>query len=205
MELHIKPLWDPSDTVSVELDEDRRELVVRAGAERRQFVLREQRRGRLHWVERSPGRRGARNVPVSVGEVVCHCLREYEAEARVCELSADVAARALARGGRWAALGRRLADQARAAQRVQRVSTLPFQVLFEHHANAAREEHVTARAADRAGYLMADGRADTQQLLRRIGLARDQGSAREARRSVQYDTAVALCRAVEVEPVELGL
>ena len=41
MNLRIKPLWDPTGSVAVEVDDDRHELVVRAGGELFQFVLRE--------------------------------------------------------------------------------------------------------------------------------------------------------------------
>jgi hypothetical protein len=93
MALEIRPAWDRSETVMLKLCDHRRELVVSAGGERMQFVLREARLGRIHWVERAPGRRGARNVPVSVGDVVCHCLREWDAEQRVIELSLAAADR----------------------------------------------------------------------------------------------------------------
>src|SRR5215216_5115848 len=51
MGLRIRPLWDPTGTVSLEIDEERRELVVSAEGERLRFVLREDRPERLGWVE----------------------------------------------------------------------------------------------------------------------------------------------------------
>ncbi|MBD0282651.1 MAG: hypothetical protein ICV69_10725 [Thermoleophilaceae bacterium] len=207
MAVEIRPVWDRSETVSVRVCEQRGELIVRAGGERMQFVLREERRGRIHWVERAPGRRGARNVPVSVGDVVCHCLREWDAEQRVIELSLGVAARAHRRGGRWERAAKRLAGQAHAARRRESVSTLPFQILFQHQSDPEREGPLTpSLAAERIGY-HAGGRPDTSRLLRRLGLAdqRD-GSARKPRRqrSVGYRTGPELCRAIDVDPVELG-
>jgi hypothetical protein len=206
--LEIRPVWDRSETVRLRLCEERRELVVSTGGERMHFVLREALPGRIHWVERAPGRRGARNVPVSVGDVVCHCLREWDAEQRVIELSLAVAARAQRRGGRWERAARRLASQAHAARRRESVSTLPFQILFQHLSDPEREGPLSpSLAADRIGYL-AGGRPDTSRLLRRLGLAdqRD-GTARKPRRqrSVGYRTGLELCRAIDVDPVELGL
>jgi hypothetical protein len=206
--LEIRPGWDRSETVRLRLCEERRELVVSTGGERMHFVLREALPGRIHWVERAPGRRGARNVPVSVGDVVCHCLREWDAEQRVIELSLAVAARAQRRGGRWERAAKRLAGQAYAARRRESVSTLPFQILFHHLSDPQRERPLTTSlAAERIGY-RAGGRPDTSRLLRRLGLAdqRD-GSVRKPRRqrSVGYRTGLELCRAIDVDPVELGL
>jgi hypothetical protein len=209
MGLQIRPLWDPTGSVSVEVDEARRELVVTANGGRTQFVLRERQPGRLGWVEQAPGRRGARNVPVSVGDVVCHCLREWDAEQAVLALSERAAARATARGGQWEAAGRRVAGQVRAAPRRRRVSTLPFRVLLEHRSGGAEAGAPTvARAAERAAYLTATGRSDTQRLRRRSGLAQHRDGHRDQpgwQRSVRYETGLALCRAVELDPVELGL
>ena len=116
---------------------------------------------------------GCRPDTSSVGEVVCHCLREWEAEQQVLELSRRAARRALRRGGPWAGPGRRLGDQATAARRGRRVSTLPFQVLFaERSSPRAHEAPLSATlAARRIGYEAAGGRCDTQRLLRRLGLA----------------------------------
>ncbi|MCA1679268.1 MAG: hypothetical protein LC777_10150 [Actinobacteria bacterium] len=207
MGTQIKPLWDPTGTVSVEVDQDRRELVVRAGAQLIEFALGEERPERLGWVERRAEDGRVRSRHVSVGEVVCHCLREWEAEQQVLELSRRAARWARARGGPWVGPGRRLGDQATSTPRRQRVSTLPFQVLFAQRLSGQGGPRLTATlAAQRMGY-EAGGRCDTQRLLRRIGLAsHSDGHGRTWRqRSVGYDTGVALCRAVEVDPVELGL
>ena len=205
MGLSVRPLWDPTGTVSVEVDDERGRVVVTARDERLTFVLRESRPERLGWLERRVQDGRVRRRRVSVGEVACHCLREWEAEQRVLALSRQAAARALARGGRWTDPGRRLADQVRAARRRRRVSTLPFRVLLEHRSGGGL---TAAVAADRAGYRLADGRSDTQRLLRRCGLARhrDGRNGRSPKqRTVRYQTGVALCRAVAVDPGELGL
>lgn len=207
MGAQIRPLWDPTGEVSVELDERSRELVVRARGERLEFELREDRPERLGWIERRvlDGRVGRRRVPV--GDVVCHCLRELEAEEGVLALSRRAARRALRLGGPWSGPGRRLSDQATAARRRQRISTLPFQVLFEHRA-AGEHALTSAVAAERIGYRTPAGRGDTERLRRRLGLApqRDgRGAEGRLQRAVRYETGLALCRAVDVDPVELGL
>jgi hypothetical protein len=209
MGLEIKPLWDPTGTVSVEVDDECPELIVRAEAEELRFVLKEDRADRLGWVEYRHVNGPVRRRRVSVGEVVCHCLREWEAEQWVLAMSRRAARRALARGGRWAAAGRRLADQTQNAPGRRLVSTLPFRVLLGHRSNAVGEA-VTAisTAAQRSGYLTTHGRSDTQRLRRRAGVAgcRDgRGERSHLQRSVRYETGLALCRAVGVDPVELGL
>ena len=209
MGLLIRPLWDPSGTVSVEVGDECPELVVRTEAEVLRFVLKEDRADRLGWVEYRHANRVVRRRRVAVGEVVCHCLREWDAEQWVLELSRQAARRAQARGGRWGVAGRRLADQTRNAVARRLVSTLPFQVLLGHRSGAAGEAVLDiATAAQRGGYLTTDGRSDTQRLRRRAGVAgcRDgRGERIQMQRSVRYETGVALCRAVDVDPVELGL
>jgi hypothetical protein len=70
MGLRIKPLWDPTGSVSVEFDEERRELVVRTGGELLRFVLSEERPDRLGWVECRTAHGAVRRRRVAVGEVV---------------------------------------------------------------------------------------------------------------------------------------
>ena len=206
MGVQIRPLWDPTGSVSVEIDEERRELVVSARGERLEFALCEERPERLGWVERRVEAGRVRQQRVAVGDVVCHCLRELDAEQGVLAVSRAAARRARARGGPWSGPGRKLADQVAAARRGQRVSTLPFRVLFEHRSRPGRSL-TTALAAERIGYRMADGRGDTERLKRRLGLASHDGRGGRGycQRSVRYETGLALCRAVEVDPVELGL
>lgn len=209
MALLIRPLWDPTGAVSVEVDDDGAEVVVRTESEVLRFGLTEERPDRLGWVELRQTNGTVRGRRVAVGEVVCHCLREWDAEQLVLELSREAARRALARGGRWAAAGRRLADQTRSASARRLVSTLPFQVLLGHRPSAVRDAVMDiATAAQRSGFVTADGRSDTQRLRRRAGVARHfdgRGGGSRWQRVVRYETGVALCRAVEVDPVELGL
>jgi hypothetical protein len=206
--LEIRPVWDRGGTVSLRLCEQRRELVVSADGELTEYRLREDAPDRLGWVEHRRGRGGARRRRVPVGEVVCACLREWEAEQRVIELSLAAAERARRRGGRWPAAAKRLAEQARSARRRSRVSTLPFRVVFRHLSDAGRERPLTSSlAAERIGYTAA-GRPDTSRLERRLGLAgqrdRRAGGARR-QRFVGYRTGLELCRAIDLDPVELGL
>jgi hypothetical protein len=209
MGLQIRPLWDPTGTVTVEVDDDRRELTVRTELDVLQFVLREDRPDRLGWVEGRGANGTARRRRVPVGEVVCHCLREWEAEQHVLRLSRQAASRALRRGGPWARAGKRLADQARGASTRRLVSTLPFQVLFAHRPAGGGPGVIgTATAALRVGFVTADGRSDTQRLRRRAGVARHRdgrGGRSRWQRSVRYETGLALCRAAGVDPVDLGL
>jgi hypothetical protein len=126
----------------------------------------------------------------------------------VIELSLAAAERARRRGGRWPAAAKRLAEQARSARRRSRVSTLPFQVLFRQLSDPGRERPLTSSlAAERIGYTAA-GRPDTSRLERRIGVRgqrdRRAGGARR-QRFVGYRTGVELCRAIDLDPVELGL
>ena len=208
MALEIRPGWDRSETVRLRLCGERRELVVSARGELIHYRLREDTPDRLGWVEQRLDRGLVRRRRVAVGDVACACLREWDAEQRVIELSRGAAARAQRRGGRWERAAKRLAGQACAARRRESVSTLPFQVLFQHLSDPEREGPLTTSlAAERIGY-RAGGRPDTSRLLRRLGLAdqRD-GTARQTRRqrSVGYRTGLELCRAIDVDPVELGL
>jgi hypothetical protein len=208
MTLEIKPSWDRSETVRLRLCEERRELVVTADGEESRYRLREGTPDRLGWVERRLERGRLRRRRVPVGEVVCACLREWEAEQRVIELSLAAAERARRRGGRWPAAAKRLAEQARSARRRSRVSTLPFQVLFRQLSDPGRERPLTSSlAAERVGYTAA-GRPDTSRLERRLGLRgqRDRrGGGARRQRFVGYRTGLELCRAIDLDPVELGL
>lgn len=208
MAVEIRPGWDRGGTVRLRLCEERRELVVGAGGELTHYRLREDAPDRLGWVERRLERGLVRRRRVAVSDVACACLREWDAEQRVIELSLAAAARAHRRGGRWERAAKRLAGQAYAARQRESVSTLPFQVLFQHLSDPEREGPLSpSLAAERIGY-RAGGRPDTSRLLRRLGLAdqRDGTAGRTRRqRSVGYRTGLELCRAIDVDPVELGL
>jgi hypothetical protein len=208
MRLDIRPMWDPGDSVRLTLCDQRRELVVAADGEVVQYLLRDHRPDRLGWVERRLEDGLVRRRRVTVGEVVCACLREWEAEQLVLELSRSAARRALRRGGAWRPAGERLAHQARSARGRGRVSALPFQVLFRHRRDPAREQPLSGNlAAERIGFT-ADGAPDSTRLLRRLGLADqccEHTGERRRQRAVGYRTGLALCEAIGVDPVELGL
>ena len=207
MTVECRPIWDPSGSVSVRVDRARGELVLRGGGELWQFCLSQERPERLGWSERSAQDGSVAHRAVSVGAVVCACLREWEAEEAVLELSRVAAAQARARGERWRAAARRLEAQVAAGRGGARVCALPFQVLFRHRSGESQEQPLSvSAAAERVGYRTADGRPDTQRLRRRMGLAAHSDIHGErCQRTVGYRTGLALCQAIDVDPVELGL
>ena len=80
-------------------------------------------------------------------------------------------------------------------------------MLFQHLRAQPQGPLTSSLAAERVGY-RAGGRPDTSRLERRLGLRgqRDGRTGKAARqRWVGYRTGVALCRAIDVDPVELGL
>jgi hypothetical protein len=150
-------------------------------------------------VRRTPPRR---RVPV--GEVVAHCLREWDAEQEVLAITARAVREAARRGRAWRPAAKRLRAQADSARRSRRLAVLPFQLLWRE---LTPGEVSASTAARRAGFRMADGRADMARLERRLGLKPCRhGDGRGSRNSrVNYDTGVALCRALGRDPAELGL
>lgn len=137
MGAQIRPLWDPTGTVSVAVDQERGELVVSARGSDSSSLWPRSAPQRLGWVERRSedgrgadparlGRGGGLPLPARVGGRAAGARAERRA-----------ARRALQRGGPWAGPGRRLGDQATAARRGRRVSTLPFQVLFAERSSRA--------------------------------------------------------------------
>ena len=208
MSLQITPSWDPTGTVSVALDCDRRELTVSSQGQEVRFLLCDESPERLGWHEQRPGWEGPPRR-VAVSEVVCHCLAEWEVEERVLELSREAAASAGERGACWRQAAKRLRGQC-ATGRGRRLSTLPFQTWWAYLTDPARGEGERldeSTAALRAGFRMGDGRADTTRLLRRLGLVErtERGGRRERGRTVNPATGLALCRALDRDPVELGL
>jgi hypothetical protein len=208
MPVVIAPQWDPSGSVGLRVDASRGELVVSGGGQVTELVLRRERPERLGWSERqrNPGGR-VRHRRVSVGEALCHCLREWEAEQEVLRISREAAERAIARGGGWREAGLALRDQCAEAGRGSRVSVLPFQVLCRQLTEAAPEPARLSKGelALRAGYV-ARGIGDVVRLERRLGLReQSKGAVRARSRFVNYETGLALCRALDRDPVELGL
>ncbi|MDQ3647588.1 MAG: hypothetical protein M3433_03200 [Actinomycetota bacterium] len=207
MTVEIRPTWDPSGTVSVCVSAERRQLVLCAEGELRQFELVEERAERLGWVERELEDGLVCRRRVSVGEVMCACLREWEAEQAVVEVTQRAVARAKQRGGCWQAAGERLEGQLRSARCAARVSAVPFRVLFRHRSDPRQERAMSvSEAAERVGYLTVEGKPDTQRLRRRLGLAHhSDAQGPRFQRAVGYRTGLALCQAIDVDPVELGL
>jgi hypothetical protein len=147
MTVETSPTWDPTETLRVRVDSERRELVVTAGGERIAFALRGDRPDRLGWVRLTPPRRR-----VAVGDVVAHCLRQWDAEQEVLAISIRAAEQASRRGGSWRPAAKRLRAQVCSARRSRRLAVLPFQVLWRELADSdARRarRHDPARAPAR--------------------------------------------------------
>jgi hypothetical protein len=198
MTLEIRPTWDPTGTLRVCVDCDRRELVLSVDGQRIEFILQAERPDQLGWLRWTPPCR-----PVSVGEVVAHCLREWEAEQAVLEMTERAVRDAARRGGAWWPAARRLRAQTRGARHAQRLAVLPFQLLWRDLSRRKGGHLSTTTAALRAGFRTPDGRGDTSRFERRLGLRPVGGATRNT--SVNYETGVTLCRALGRDPVELGL
>lgn len=205
--LVIAPRFDPTGTVCVEIDADLREVVVTDEGEVFRYVLAEHEPDRLGWMLRDDGG----PAPVRVADVVNRCLRDWDAEQAVAELTLAAARRAEERGGDWTQPAARLRRQVHAARRLRRLPARLFQKWWVYLADERRpaecrlSEHVAAR---RAGYVRANGDADTARLLRRLGIADnavDRCGVRSRCSHVNYETALTLCRALGRDPVDLGL
>lgn len=205
--IEIAPQWDPTGTVAITVDEQRAEVMVRGGGQVIGYRLRDDRPQRLGWVERRLESGLLRRRRVSVGEVVCGCLREWDAEQAVIALSVTAAQRAAERWPAHRDRARRLAHQARRARGGGRVALLPFQVLWAHHTDSERPEPLSASvAARRIGFELPNGSGDTQRLKRRLGLLEARSAhPRPRQRLANYETGVALCRAIDIEPAQCGL
>jgi hypothetical protein len=199
MTVEARPTWDPTGTLRVSVDSELRELVVSVDGERIEFALRTERPERLGWVRRTPPRRR-----VAVGEVVAHCLRDWYAEQEVLAITEQAAREAARRGGSWWRAAGRLRDQNQAARRSQRLAVLPFQLLWRELAQRKGESLTASTAARRAGFL-SGGRGDTSRFERRLGLRPTGGGSANRNTTVNYETGLTLCRALDRDPVELGL
>ena len=206
--LVIAPRFDPTGTVRVEIDADRREVVVTDEGEVYRYVLDEHEPERLGWALRDDPRPTSQ---ATVGEVVSRCLRDWDVEQIVAEITLAAAVRAEQREGDWAVAAARLRRQVHAARRLRRVPARIFQKWWVYLADERRPDDCRLSeniAARRAGYVRANGDADTARLLRRMGIA-DNAVTRCGVRSrsshVNYETALTLCRALGRDPVDLGL
>lgn len=192
--LVVRPTCDPAGTLTLRLDSGRGRLVVDDGGERTRFSLCEGGE-EVGWVRDGH--------PVELREVLAHCLRDWSAEQAVLAMSKA----AVARAG-WDR-GCRLGEQVRVAPNARGVSVLPFQRWFVYLTSRSGSERLCpAEAAARAGYIdRRRGRADTTRLYRRLGLATQHKGGRgpaEPSQFVSERTALALCRALDRDPAELG-
>ena len=202
MTLEIRPTWDPTGTLRLCVDRDRRELTLSVDGQRIEFILQAEEPNQLGWLRWTPP---CGLVPV--GEVVAHCLREWDAEQAVLEMTERTARDAARRGGPWWPAATRLRAQARAARSSRRLAVLPFQLLWHDLARRKSGRLTASTAALRAGFRTPDGRGDTSRFERRLGLRPVGSGSRGATHntSVNYETGVTLCRALGRDPVELGL
>jgi len=193
--LVVRPACDPGGALTLHLDAERGRLVVDDDGKRTRFSLCEGGE-EIGWVRR--GR------PVELREVLAHCLRDWSAEQAVLCMSKAAADRA------GSDRGCRLAEQVRAAPRARALSVLPFQRWFLYLSSRPGPERLCpAEAAARAGYIdRRRGVADTARLLRRLGLQTQHTGGRGAAPPSQFvseRTALALCRALDRDPAELGV
>ncbi|MCP9491552.1 MAG: hypothetical protein MSC31_17005 [Solirubrobacteraceae bacterium MAG38_C4-C5] len=208
MTLEITPTWASDQTVRLSLCHQRRELTVHTPDELCRYVLDDASPDRLGWAAHTLGGQRPGRRRVTVGEVVFACLREWEAEQAVLDLTARAAHQAAHRGEPWRRAAKRLRAQAEQARQRQRVPTLPFQMLWSQASDPSRSDQplTASLAAERIGYFL-DGRPDTTRLRRRLGVADqdDKAGGQRRQRAVSYDTALTLCTALGVDPVEVGL
>ena len=203
----IAPRFDPTGTVRVEIDSDLREVVVTDEGVLFRYVLAEREPDRLGWTLHHCGKA----TSVRVADVVNRCLRDWDAEQAVAELTLAAADRADARGAAWLEPATRLRRQVDAARHLRRLPARIFQKWWVYLADERRPEdcRLSERvAALRAGYVRANGDADTARLLRRLGIADnavDRCGVRSRSSHVNYETALTLCRALGRDPVDLGL
>lgn len=206
MSLEIRLSWDATGRWAAWLDEVRRELIV-AHDDQSQVYLKlcTEAPDELGWVrvEHSSRRQ------ISVGDAVGYCFADLDAECAMLEITRRAVRAARARGKGWHAGARRLENQVRNVGGQRRVPLLPFKAWWEYASDpqvVGTRVLTLSEAAKRAGYRMKDGRADTSRLQRRLGLrAEATGGRRAVSERVNYETAVRLCRALELDPVDLGL
>ena len=207
MAVVITPRYDPTGERTVRVDRDSGEVVVEDPGEALRYRVRDDRPARLGWVRID---RSGRSEAVSVAQVACECLRDLDGERAVVDATIAAAERVAACSPTWREAALRLREQAHSALRSRRVAVALFQKWWRHLAEEAPEAERLSKslACERAGYRMPDGRHDTTRLLRRLGLSESEEGGTRRRRlseSVNYETGLALCRALGRDPVELGL
>lgn len=204
MERSITPRSDPTGERTLWVSEQRGEVVVEDGGERWRYVVRSSSPAAFGWARVGPEGHLERVCAVVVlGE----CLRDLDAEEAVIAATRRACERTRALGGEWRAAAERVRAQVR-PNRSRRVPVVLFQKWWRHVTGQGAECELTAvMAAERAGWRLR-GRGDAERLLRRLGLVETQDGGAGCRRlneSVNYETGLALCRALDRDPVELGL
>jgi hypothetical protein len=160
----------------------------------------------LAWRERQAPIGRPPVVTRSRADEVMAVARDLDREGEVIALTLAAAAQARAAGGPAGldAAGR-LEAEVRRGRDLHRVSVRAFQLALLERLQAG--EPLSA-LCERGGFLDASGRADTSWLLRRLGLKElvcsRSGKVRWAR-TLRYDVAVRVARALDADPVELGV
>lgn len=176
------------------------------GARRRivRFRLTCERRGEAGWYRQTLFGEARRPERVEVVDVHW-AVREHPPAAEDVVAMTGEAIDELRAASRSAEVGR-LSRELGAARSVRQVPVAVFQRRFFELAK--RDGLTLSTVAQRLGWQMADGRGDTSRVSRRLGLMPALCSHRKrmvVSRYVQYDTAVALCEALELEPHEVGV
>jgi hypothetical protein len=160
----------------------------------------------LAWRERQAPT-GHRSVLTrSRADEVIAVARDLDREGEVIALTLAATAHARAAGGTAALIAAgRLEAEVRRGRDLHRVSVRAFQLALLERLQAG--EPLSAMC-ERGGFLDASGRADTSWLLRRLGLKElvcsRSGKVRWAR-TLRYDVAVRVARALDLDPVDLGV
>jgi|GEM_PF-6160182 len=205
MERSITPRSDPTGERTLWVSEERGEVVVEDGSERWRYVVRSSSPAAFGWARLTAA---GRLEPVAAAAVLGECLRDLDAEEAVVAATGHACERARGRGGEWRAAATRLGSQLRRARGSRRVPVVLFQKWWRYLASQGTEPGLSAPlCAERVGWRLR-GHGDAERLLRRLGLVETRDGASGLQRlnqSVNYETGLALCRALDRDPVELGL
>jgi len=162
--------------------------------------------GTLGWRERQVPLHGPPTVTRSRAEEVMAVARELDRDGEVVALTLAAASEARQEGSTPPLeAADRLEAEVRRGRDLARVSVRAFQLALLERLAAGE---ALSAMCERGGFLDASGRADTSWLLRRLGLKElvcsRSGKVRWAR-TLRYDVAVRVARAVDLDPVELGV
>lgn len=78
----------------------------------------------------------------------------------------------------------------------------PFQAVYAKRLGEGDSMHAMCY---RVGWIRPDGRSDQTRLLRILGIRATAGKDRGHKTRIQYHTAVELCRALNIDPVDMGV